>query len=74
MITLPKIEYLNMYKNQKELKQRLDLIEKMIIDVAKDEVDLLYANKLKKISVDMDNGRGIKFAGIQKVKNHLNNL
>ena len=74
MITLPKIEYLNMYKNQKELKQRLDFIEKMIIDVAKDEVNLLYANKLKKISVDMDNGRGIKFTSIQKVKNHLNNL
>ena len=74
MITLPKIEYLNMHKNQKELKQRLDLMEKMLVDVAKDEVNLLYANKLKKISVDMDNGMGIEFTGVQKVKNHLNNL
>src|SRR4030067_3561840 len=49
-ITLSKTEYLNMHKAQKELKQRLDLMEKILMDFTKDEIISAYANKLKKIS------------------------
>lgn len=73
-ITLPKIEYLNIHRTQKELKQRLDLVEKTLIDFAKDEISLSYAVKLNKISDNMDNGRGLKFENDKDVKNHLNNL
>ncbi|HBB57019.1 TPA: hypothetical protein DEW47_02935 [Patescibacteria group bacterium] len=73
-ITLPKIEYLNMHKAQKELKQRLDLMEKILMDFTKDEIISAYANKLKKISADMDKGVGIKFDNAQKVKNYLHSL
>ena len=74
MITLPKIEYLNMHKTQKELKQRLDCVEKMLMDFTKDEVVSARANKLNKISSSMDKGVGAKFANAQEVKNYLNNL
>lgn len=73
-ITLPKIEYLNMHKTQKELKQRLDLVEKTLIDFAKDEISLSYAVKLNKISDNMNNGRGIKFESDKDIKNHLSKL
>lgn len=73
-ITLPKIEYLNMYKAQKELKQRLDSMEKMLIDFAKDEISSARAIKLNKISANMDNGAGVKFVSAREVKNYLNNL
>jgi len=73
-ITLPKIEYLNMHKAQKELRQRLDLMEKKLMDFAKDEVVSAYVNKLNKISANMDKGIGIKFDNAQKVKNYLQSL
>lgn len=73
-ITLPKTEYLNMHKTQKELKQRLDLMEKMLMDFTKDEVISARVNKLNKISADMDKGIGAKFANAREVKNYLNNL
>ena len=73
-IILSKIEYLNMHKTQKELKQRLDSMEKMFMDFTKDEVVSARANKLNKISDDMDKGIGAKFVNAQEVKNFLNNL
>ena len=73
-IIMPKIEYLNMHKTQKELKQRLDCVEKMLMDFTKDEVISARANKLNKISDDMDKGIGAKFVNAQEVKNFLNNL
>ena len=63
-----------MHKTQKELKQRLDSMEKMFMDFTKDEVVSARANKLNKISDDMDKGIGAKFANAQEVKNFLNNL
>lgn len=73
-IIVSKIEYLNMHKTQKELKQRLDCVEKMLMDFTKDEVISARANKLNKISDDMDKGIGAKFVNAQEVKNFLNNL
>ena len=63
-----------MHKTQKELKQRLDLMEKKLMDFAKDEVVSTYAIKLNKISADMDNGVGVRFADASEVKNYLENL
>ena len=63
-----------MHKTQKELKQRLDSMEKMFMDFTKDEVVSARANKLNKISDDMDKGIGAKFVNAQEVKNFLNNL
>ena len=37
-IIVSKIEYLNMHKTQKELEERLDCVEKMLMDFTKDEV------------------------------------
>lgn len=73
-IILPKTEYLNMHKTQKELKQRLNLVEKALIDFTKDEISLSYAVKLNKISDNIDNGKGLKFESEKEVKNYLNNL
>jgi len=73
-IIVSKIEYLNMHKTQKELKQRLDSMEKMLTDFTEDEVVSARANKLNKISDDMDKGIGAKFVNAQEVKNFLNNL
>lgn len=63
-----------MHKTQKELKQRLDLMEKMLSDFTKDKVISARVNKLNKISTDMDKGIGAKFANAREVKNYLNNL
>lgn len=73
-VTLPKIEYLNMHKTQKELKQRLNLVEKALIDFTKDEIGSAYAIKLNKISIGMDKGKGLKFENEKEVKNYLSNF
>ena len=44
------------------------------MDFAKDEIISTYANKLNKISANMDKGIGINFDNAQKVKNYLQSL
>lgn len=73
-ITLSKTKYLDIHNSQKRLTQKVNLMQKMLLDLTEDEVRPGYADKLNKISADMDKGKGIKFASARDVKKYLDEI
>lgn len=73
-ITLSKTKYLNIYNSQKKLTEKVNLMQKILLDLTEDSVRPEYADKLNKISADMDKGKGIKFANARDVEKYLNEI
>ncbi|MBT3282776.1 hypothetical protein HN375_01295 [bacterium] len=73
-ITLSKTKYLNIQDSQKKLMQKVELMQKMLLELAEDNVRPKYADKLNKISADMDKGKGVKFANARDMEKYLNEI
>ena len=73
-ITLSKTKYLNIQDSQKKLMQNVELMQKMLLELAEDNVRPKYADKLNKISADMDKGKGVKFANARDMEKYLNEI
>ncbi|MBT4894749.1 hypothetical protein HON59_01655 [bacterium] len=73
-ITLSKTKYLNIQDSQKKLMQKVELMQKMLLELAEDNVLPKYADKLNKISADMDKGKGVKFANARDMEKYLNEI
>jgi hypothetical protein len=73
-ITLSKTKYLDIQNSQEKLTQKVNLMQKILLDLAKDNVRPKYADKLNKISADMDKGKGIKFYDARDVEKYLNEI
>lgn len=73
-ITLSKTKYLDIHNSQKKLTQKVNLMQKILMDLTEDNVCPEYADKLNKISGSMDKGKGIKFANAREVEKYLNEI
>lgn len=73
-ITLSKTKYLDIHNSQKRLTEKVNLMQKILLDLTEDSICPKYADKLNKISVDMDKGEGIKFANARDAEKYLNNI
>jgi len=54
--------------------QKVELMQKMLLELAEDNVRPKYADKLNKISADMDKGKGVKFANARDMEKYLNEI
>jgi hypothetical protein len=73
-ITIPIKEYKQSIQMQKNILSRLDLLQKVIFESSKDEVNPSVMKRLERISFDLDNNKGKKFSSISSFKNYLRNL
>ena len=73
-ITIPKTEYKEIIKTQEKLSQKLDLIQRMIIELIRDEINSQYSKKINRLSQEIDQGKGIKFSNLREMKKYLNSL
>lgn len=53
---------------------RLDLLQKVVFENSKDEINPSVIKHFEKISVDLDNNKGKKFNSISSFKNYLRKL
>ena len=73
-VSIPRIEYQNILKTQKELRSKVAVIENIISDSLLDEVSQKYAKKLERISSEMDKGKGVRFSSVREMKRYLRAL
>ncbi|HUC88639.1 MAG TPA: hypothetical protein VMR49_01240 [Candidatus Paceibacterota bacterium] len=73
-ITIPIKEYKQSIQIQKSILSRLDLLQKVVFENSKDEINPSVIKHFEKISVDLDNNKGKKFNSISSFKNYLRKL
>lgn len=73
-ITIPIKEYKQSIELQKSILSRLDLLQKVVFENSKDEIDSSVLRRFEKISFDLDNGKGKKFPSVSLFKSYLKDL
>ena len=73
-ITIPIKEYKQSIQIQKNILSRLDLLQKVVFENSKDEINSSTMKRLEKISLDLDNGKGERFSSFSSFKNYLKKL
>ncbi len=73
-ITIPIKEYKQSIQIQKSILSRLDLLQKVVFQSSKDEINPNVMKRLGKISLNLDNGKGKRFSSISLFKNYLRDL
>ncbi len=71
-ITIPIKEYKQSIQMQKSILSRLNLLQKVVFESSKDEIDSSVLKRYEKISTDLDNGKGKKFSSFSSFKKYLN--
>ena len=74
MITIPIKEYKQSIQLQKSILFRLDLLQKVVFENSKDEIDSSLLKRFEKISFNLDAGKGKKFSSISSFKTYLRGL
>jgi hypothetical protein len=73
-ITIPIKEYKQSIQMQKDILSRLDLLQQIVFENSKDEINPSLIKRFEKISTDLDKNRGKKFSSISSFKNYLKDL
>jgi hypothetical protein len=73
-ITIPKKEYQDVIRGQRDILSRLDFLQKVVIETSRDEIDPRVILRLEKISSNLDKGKGKRFSSITSFKNYLKKL
>ena len=74
MITIPIKEYKQSIQMQKNILFRLDLLQKIVFESSKDEINPTKIKRFERISSSLDTGKGRKFSSISSFKNYLKDL
>ena len=73
-MTIPTKEYKQSIQMQKTILQRLDVLQKAVLESSRDEVSPEYIKKLEKISLGLDAGKGKKFSSISSLRKYFKSL
>lgn len=68
MITLPKNKYLQILNTQEKLREDLLDLQKVVLQLAQDEISQEYYKRLSKIEKGLSFGRGIFLKNKNEVK------
>lgn len=74
IVTIPKTEYRKLLENQRELRARVDALQKIIEEELKEEIKPEVLKRIKRRSKAMDEGGGIKLKSINEIKAFFRNL
>ena len=74
-ITIPKKEYQGIVRRQARIEQEVRAVKKMLLQ-ERDEVEIRPGVRARweKISRDLDEGKGLPFSSVSKMRNWLKNL
>lgn len=73
-ISIPIKEYKQTIRTQKDILSRLDLLQAIIIENSKDEVNTSTMKRFEKISLNLDKGNAKNFSSISSFRKYLKDL
>lgn len=73
-ITIPKTEYMKIVKTQEELKNKVNLLQKMFQNEICEEIRPEYIKKLERLDREIDKGKCVRFTSVSEMKKYLHNL
>jgi len=69
-ITIPIKEYKESIRTQRTILSRLDLLQQVVFEISKDEINESKLERFEKISLNLDDGNGKKFSSISSFKKY----
>jgi len=73
-VTLPKNKYMQILNTQEKLRGDLTRLQKLVFNIAQDEVRPEYIAKLNKIEKGLSSGKGLKFRNKSQIKKYFSLL
>ena len=73
-ITIPMKEYKQSIQLQKSILSRLDVLQRVVLEHARDEIDPAYMERLAKIEKGLSGGKGTRLKNKSEIKKFFRSL
>ncbi|MBI3443014.1 MAG: hypothetical protein HY007_04570 [Candidatus Sungbacteria bacterium] len=74
-ITIPKKEYQGIVRRQVKIEQELRAVRKVLLqEIDEAEIKPVVLARWEKISCDLDDGKGLTFSSVSKMRDWLKNV
>lgn len=74
IVTIPKTEYRKLLENQRELRVRVDVLQRVVEDKLGEEIRPEVLRRIERRSKAMDRGAGTKLKSLKGIKAFFRNL